>query len=214
VFVVPTAWLTCTCEWSGGYHGGCFLFPGDAPAQNCVDRDDWIVASYNDVADTQRKIEESGDVAAVLVEGMQGQGPCIVGSTAFLHQVQASARKVGAVFILDEVMTSRLSAGGLQALEGLAPDITTMGKYLGGGITFGAFGGREEVMRVYGTFCSSVDLTVWRRHVLIEASRSALLHRPRALRHLQQQHPLHGRGVRRPFTGVHPGCRPRFQQHG
>jgi glutamate-1-semialdehyde 2,1-aminomutase len=108
------------------------------------------MASYNDVADAQRKIEESGDVAAVLVEGMQGGGPCFVGSNAFLHQIQTSARKVGAVFILDEVMTSRLSAGGLQALEGLSPDVTTMGKYLGGGITFGAFGGREEVMRVYG----------------------------------------------------------------
>ncbi|KAJ4286259.1 hypothetical protein N0V90_013293 [Kalmusia sp. IMI 367209] len=135
--------------FTGGYHGGCFSFPEDKPAENCVDRDEWIVAEYNDVEDTKKKIEESGDVAAVLVEGMQGAGPCIVGTREFLHQIQESARKVGAVFILDEVMTSRLSSGGLQKLEGLEPDITTMGKYLGGGITFGCFGGREEIMRVY-----------------------------------------------------------------
>jgi glutamate-1-semialdehyde 2,1-aminomutase len=135
--------------FTGGYHGGCFSFPEDRPAENCVDRGEWIVAEYNDVQDAKEKIEDSGDVAAVLVEGMQGHGPCLVGTHEFLHQVQESARKVGAVFILDEVMTSRLSGGGLQELEGLQPDITTMGKYLGGGITFGCFGGREEIMRVY-----------------------------------------------------------------
>lgn len=135
--------------FTGGYHGGCYTFPEDRPAENCVDKGDWIIAEYNDVEDTKRKIEESSDVAAVLVEGIQGRGPCIVGTHEFLQQVQASARKVGAVFILDEVQTSRLAPGGFQELEGLEPDITTLGKFLGGGITFGAFGGREEVMRVY-----------------------------------------------------------------
>ncbi|KAF1841674.1 PLP-dependent transferase [Cucurbitaria berberidis CBS 394.84] len=135
--------------FTGGYHGGCYTFPGDRPAENCVDKDDWIIAEYNDIEDTKRKIEESEDVAAVLLEGMQGRGPCIVGKHDFLHQVQQSARKVGAVFILDEVQTSRLAPGGLQEHEGLQPDITTLGKFLGGGIAFGAFGGREDIMRVY-----------------------------------------------------------------
>ncbi|KAF2642970.1 PLP-dependent transferase [Massarina eburnea CBS 473.64] len=135
--------------FTGGYHGGCFSFPEDKPAENCVDRDEWIMAEYNDIADTKKKIEDSEDVAAVLVEGMQGHGPCIVGSHDFLHQIQASARKAGVVFILDEVMTSRLSSGGLQKIEGLEPDMTTLGKYLGGGITFGCFGGREDIMRIY-----------------------------------------------------------------
>jgi glutamate-1-semialdehyde 2,1-aminomutase len=131
-----------------GYHGGCFTF-GDKPAENCVDKEDWIVARFNNIEDAKQKIEESEDVAAVLVEGMQGRGPCIVGTHDFLQQVQESAKKAGAVFILDEVQTSRLAPGGLQELEGLNPDMTTLGKFLGGGITFGAFGGREEVMRVY-----------------------------------------------------------------
>ncbi|CAE7012068.1 hypothetical protein P3342_003549 [Pyrenophora teres f. teres] len=135
--------------FSGGYHGGCYTFPGDQPAENCVDQNDWIIAEFNDIEDTRRKIEESSDVAAVLVEGMQGRGSCLVGTHEFLHQVQESARKVGAVFILDEVQTSRLAPGGLQETEELKPDITTLGKFLGGGITFGAFGGREDIMRVY-----------------------------------------------------------------
>ncbi|KAF2709559.1 PLP-dependent transferase [Pleomassaria siparia CBS 279.74] len=135
--------------FTGAYHGACFMFPEDNPADNVIDKEDWIVAEYNSVDDAQKKIEESEDVAAVLVEGMQGGGPCIVGSHEFLHQIQASAKKVGAVFILDEVMTSRLAPGGLQALEGLSPDLTSMGKYLGGGMSFGAFGGREDIMAVY-----------------------------------------------------------------
>jgi glutamate-1-semialdehyde 2,1-aminomutase len=135
--------------FSGGYHGGCFTFPEDRPAENCVDKEDWIMAEYNDVEDARRKIEGTEDVAAVLVEGMQGRGPCIVGTHEFLQQVQASSRKVGAVFILDEFQTSGLAPGGMQQLEGLEPDITTLGKFLGGGITFGAFGGREEIMHVY-----------------------------------------------------------------
>ncbi|EUC42929.1 hypothetical protein COCMIDRAFT_102239 [Bipolaris oryzae ATCC 44560] len=135
--------------FSGGYHGGCYLFPDNRPAENCVDKGDWIVAEFNDIEDAKRKIEGSEDVAAVLVEGMQGRGPCLVGTHDFLQQVQSSAKKAGAVFILDEVQTSRLAPGGLQELESLTPDITTLGKFLGGGITFGAFGGRRDVMRVY-----------------------------------------------------------------
>ncbi|KAI8937687.1 hypothetical protein NX059_005388 [Plenodomus lindquistii] len=135
--------------FTGGYHGGCYTFMGDKAAENCVDPDDWIIAEFNNIEDTKKKIEESEDVAAVLIEGMQGRGPCLVGEHDFLQQVQASAKKVGAVFILDEVQTSRLAPGGLQELEGLSPDITTLGKWVGGGITFGAFGGREEVMRLY-----------------------------------------------------------------
>lgn len=135
--------------FTGGYHGGCYTFPEDHPAENCVDLEEWIIAEFNDVEDTKRKIEESGDVAAVLIEGMQGRGPCLVGTHDFLHQVQESAKKADAIFILDEVQTSRLAPGGLQEVEGLEPDITTLGKFLGGGITFGAFGGRADIMRVY-----------------------------------------------------------------
>ncbi|KAK5125204.1 hypothetical protein LTR85_000880 [Meristemomyces frigidus] len=135
--------------FTGGYHGAVFCFSSGKPASNNIDLSDWVVAEYNNVEDAKSTIESTSDVAAVLVEGMQGAGPCIVGTDEFLHAVQASAKKANAVFILDEVMTSRLAPGGLQSVVGLKPDITSFGKYLGGGITFGAFGGRADVMAVY-----------------------------------------------------------------
>ena len=57
--------------------------------------------------------------------------------------------QVGALMIMDEVMTSRLSPGGLQQSLGVTPDLTSLGKYVGGGMTFGAFGGRADVMQAY-----------------------------------------------------------------
>lgn len=57
--------------------------------------------------------------------------------------------QVGALLILDEVMTSRLSPGGLQEHFGITPDLTSLGKYIGGGMTFGAFGGRASIMGAY-----------------------------------------------------------------
>jgi glutamate-1-semialdehyde 2,1-aminomutase len=135
--------------FNGGYHGACFMFYTGKPADNVIDKEDFIIAQYNNVEDARSKIEQADNVAAVLIEGMQGGGPQIPATREFLHAVQDSARKAGAVFILDEVMTSRLAPGGIRELEGLKPDMTTLGKYLGGGITFGAFGGREEIMRLY-----------------------------------------------------------------
>ena len=78
-----------------------------------------------------------------------GAGGCIPGEPAFLATIQAAAQSVGALFILDEVMTSRASGGGMQALLDLTPDLTTLGKYLGGGMSVGAFGGRADVMALF-----------------------------------------------------------------
>ncbi|KAK8153687.1 pyridoxal phosphate-dependent transferase [Phyllosticta citrichinensis] len=134
--------------FEGGYHGAVLGF-GHGVAANNVDAGDWVLARYNDVDSARAAIGETADVAAVLVEGMQGAGGCIPARRDFLLAVQEAAAKAGAVLILDEVMTSRLSPGGLQSMVGLSPDLTTLGKYLGGGLAFGAFGGREHVMRVY-----------------------------------------------------------------
>ena len=81
-----------------------------------------------------------------MIEPMLGSGGCIPGDINFLKTLQTEAKACGALFILDEVMTSRLSPGGLQQKLGLQPDLTTLGKYLGGGMSFGAFGGRAEIM--------------------------------------------------------------------
>ncbi|KAL2132328.1 hypothetical protein VTI74DRAFT_3932 [Chaetomium olivicolor] len=136
--------------FSGAYHGAVLSFPEGKPAGNTVDSGDFVVVGrYNDLEMARSVIEQTEDLAAVLVEPMQGAGGCIPGKREFLHGVQEAARRKGALFILDEVMTSRLAPHGLGAELGLTPDLMTMGKYLGGGLAFGAFGGREDVMAVY-----------------------------------------------------------------
>lgn len=139
--------------FSGGYHGACFSFGGGKPAANTADKEDFVVVQrYGDeeaALEAERLIEataKEGDLAAVLMEGMQGAGGCLPGSKEFLVAVQEAAKKTGAVFILDEVMTSRLAPNGLGQELGLSPDLVTLGKYLGGGFSFGAFGGRKEIM--------------------------------------------------------------------
>lgn len=76
----------------GGYHGGVFSF-WDGVQENGVDKLEWVIGKYNDIAESQKLIEQ-GDIAAVLVEGMQGAGGCISGSKKFLMQIQESTKKV------------------------------------------------------------------------------------------------------------------------
>ena len=121
----------------GGYHGAALSFATAEIAPNTMNKGYFVVGRYNDVQSARNIIEGTSDLAAVVVEAMQGSGGCIPGDADFLHQIQETARRVGAVFILDEVMTSRLAPGGLQSVLGLRPDITTFGKYLGGGFAFG-----------------------------------------------------------------------------
>ncbi|EKJ78039.1 hypothetical protein NXS19_001463 [Fusarium pseudograminearum] len=134
--------------FSGGYHGAVIGFKVGKPEGNNVDMDDWVVARYNDL-DSARTAIESDGVAAVLIEGMQGSGGGLPAMPEFLQGVQDIAAKAGVLFIMDEVMTSRLSGGGISELRGLKPDLKTFGKYLGGGLAFGAFGGRADIMAAF-----------------------------------------------------------------
>jgi len=131
--------------FEGGYHGGFLAFPPGGSRVNAPH--DFIVAPYNDLEATRRLIADAGsDLAAVLVEPMLGAGGCIAGDPSFLAMLRSETERSGAVLIFDEVMTSRLSPGGRQTLLGLTPDMTTLGKYIGGGLAFGAFGGRADIM--------------------------------------------------------------------
>jgi glutamate-1-semialdehyde 2,1-aminomutase len=132
----------------GGYHGGVLAF-ADAPSPVTVPHD-WVLADYDDVEGTRALIREHGaGLAAVLVEPMLGSGGCVPASDAFLGMLRAETSACGALLVFDEVMTSRLAPGGLQSLVGVTPDLTTLGKYLGGGLSFGAFGGRADLMASY-----------------------------------------------------------------
>lgn len=131
--------------FDGAYHGGVLSFGGGKSPVNVPH--DFVVAPYNDLDTVRTLVQTHGaELAAILVEPMLGAGGCIPAEPAFLHGLRALADECGALLILDEVMTSRLSSGGRQALLGLKPDLTTLGKYFGGGLSFGAFGGRADVM--------------------------------------------------------------------
>ncbi|HWK47349.1 MAG TPA: aminotransferase class III-fold pyridoxal phosphate-dependent enzyme [Stellaceae bacterium] len=132
----------------GAYHGSVLSFAGGASPMTVPH--DFVIAPYNDIAEAERLIALHGaDLAAVLVEPMLGSGGCIPAEPAFLSTLRDATARAGALLILDEVMTSRLSGGGRQKLLGLAPDLTTLGKYLGGGMSFGAFGGRADLMALF-----------------------------------------------------------------
>lgn len=137
-----------TMVMRGGYHGGVLTFATENSAVNVPIP--LAFTDYNDPAAATRDILAEGDgLAAVLVEPMMGSGGCIPATREFLAALRDATRRTGAVLIFDEVMTSRHGAGGLQARHGVIPDMTTLGKYMAGGMSFGAFGGRREVMEVF-----------------------------------------------------------------
>ncbi len=131
--------------FNGGYHGGVFYFRGHGSAVNAPF--DFLLAEYNDIAGTRALVmPHRADLAAILVEPMLGGSGCIPATRDFLAELRALASETGAVLIFDEVMTSRLAPGGLQEVHGILPDLTTLGKYVGGGMSFGALGGKAELM--------------------------------------------------------------------
>ncbi len=134
----------------GGYHGGVLYFASGAVPWNAPY--DFVVAPYNDLPGTLALIEEHGsELAAVVMEAMLGSGGCVPADGDFVRGVATAARAAGALFVADEVMTSRHGRRGLMNLLGVQPDITTYGKYIGGGFSFGAFGGSAEFLDLYDT---------------------------------------------------------------
>lgn len=105
---------------------------------------EFIVGKYNSIEETKPLM--SREIAAILVEPMQAAGGMRPASREFLAFLRQAADEIGAVLIFDEVVTSRLHYHGLQGAWNIKPDMTTLGKYLGGGFPFGAFGGAAEVM--------------------------------------------------------------------
>ncbi len=103
---------------------------------------------YNDPEHTLPLIDRhSRDLAAIILEPMMGGGGCIPADREFLQSLRDATARHGILLIFDEVMTSRLAPGGLQGKWQILPDLSTFGKYLGGGMSFGAFGGRADLMR-------------------------------------------------------------------
>ena len=108
-----------------------------------------VTLSYNDIAQLRAAFAEIGpQVACAIVEPVAGNMNCIPPVPGFLEALREECTRHGAVLIFDEVMTGfRVALGGAQALYGIRPDLTTLGKIVGGGMPVGAFGGRREIMQ-------------------------------------------------------------------
>lgn len=131
--------------FDGAYHGSILYFAHGGSPLNM--RFDWVLSSYNDLPQARRDIAaHASRLAAVIVEPMQGGAGAIPGDPAFMTGLADACRDHGVIFVIDEVMTSRLGYGGAQARYGMTPDLMTLGKYVGGGLSFGAFGGRADLM--------------------------------------------------------------------
>jgi glutamate-1-semialdehyde 2,1-aminomutase len=132
--------------FNGCYHGGFMIYGAkDSPLSVPFPV---VRATYNDVEATRELLRARGsELAAVVVEPMMGSGGSIPATPDFLAMLREETGRSGTLLVFDEVMTSRLGPGGVQGLSGIKPDLTTLGKFWGGGFSFGAFGGSRELMR-------------------------------------------------------------------
>jgi len=107
-----------------------------------------VTLNYNDGDQVQRVFRQIGEqVACIIVEPVAGNMNCVPPAPDFLQTLRRECDRVGALLVFDEVMTGfRVALGGAQALYGVRPDLTTLGKIIGGGMPVGAFGGRREIM--------------------------------------------------------------------
>jgi glutamate-1-semialdehyde 2,1-aminomutase len=108
-----------------------------------------LVLDFNDLAGVERAFQEHGaQIAAVIVEPVAGNMNLVLPAPGFLAGLRALCSRYGAVLIFDEVMTGfRVGPQGAQGLFGITPDLTTLGKVVGGGMPLGAFGGRRDIMQ-------------------------------------------------------------------
>jgi glutamate-1-semialdehyde 2,1-aminomutase len=111
---------------------------------------DTLVARYNDLRSVEALFEgQAGRIAALIVEPIAGNMGVVAPSDGFLQGLRALTARHGALLIFDEVISGfRASAGGAQAIFGIAPDLTCLGKIIGGGFPVGAYGGRADVMEL------------------------------------------------------------------
>jgi glutamate-1-semialdehyde 2,1-aminomutase len=147
-------------KFEGCYHGhgDSFLIKAgsgamtlgipDSPGVPAMIAVNTLTARYNDLASVRSLLEENQDqVAAIIVEPIGGNMGVVPPAEGFLKGLRSLCNEFHALLIFDEVMTGfRVALGGAQALYGIQPDVTTLGKIIGGGLPVGAYGGKKEIM--------------------------------------------------------------------
>ena len=147
-------------KFAGCYHGhgDSFLIKAgsgaislalpDSPGVPVSVANDTLTANYNDLASAEKIFTEFGNqIAAIIVEPVAANMGVVVPQQGFLEGLRKITQDHGALLIFDEVITGfRLSAGGAQQYYGVMPDLTTLGKIIGGGLPVGAYGGKKEIM--------------------------------------------------------------------
>ena len=147
-------------KFAGGYHGhvdsllvaagsaAATLGVPNSPGVTAGTAKDTLVLPYNDPASLEEAFaRHAGQIAAVIVEPIAGNMGCVPASPGFQTALRELTAKDGALLIFDEVISGfRVAYGGAQSLLGISPDLTTLGKILGGGLPLGAYGGRADIM--------------------------------------------------------------------
>jgi glutamate-1-semialdehyde 2,1-aminomutase len=153
----------------GGYHGSSDTF--EASVEPDMDKvgdinnpiavadskgvpkevvDQVIIVPFNNIQVTKRLIEQNHhEIAAFIIEPIMGSAGMLEPSREYLEFIREITNTYGIVLIFDEVVTFRLTTGGAQKYNGIIPDMTAFGKIIGGGIPIGAFGGKEDIMKMY-----------------------------------------------------------------
>ena len=149
-------------KFAGNYHGhgDSFLIKAgsgamtlgipNSPGITKGTAKDTLMAEYNNLASVEALFREKGnEIAAVILEPVAGNMGVVVPTKEFLQGLRDLTTKYGALLIFDEVITGfRLAKGGAQEYFGILPDLTTLGKIIGGGLPVGAYGGRKEIMEM------------------------------------------------------------------
>jgi glutamate-1-semialdehyde 2,1-aminomutase len=149
-------------KFEGCYHGHADMFLvqagsgvatlglPDSPGVPKAATSSTLTAPYNDLAAVKALFEQNpGEISGVILEPVVGNSGFIVPDLAFLQGLREITREHGALLVFDEVMTGfRIAYGGAQAKFGVTPDLTTLGKIIGGGLPVGAYGGRKDIMEM------------------------------------------------------------------
>ena len=147
-------------KFAGNYHGhgDSFLIQAgsgaitlglpNSPGVTMGTARDTVIAEYNNLESVKAIFREKGnEIAAIIVEPVSGNMGCVPPTKGFLQGLKDITKEYGSLLIFDEVITGfRLAKGGAQEYYGITPDLTTLGKIIGGGLPVGAYGGRKEIM--------------------------------------------------------------------